>query len=399
MPPPGTLGLVDLRTIEQQSSPGVSMGVGFFATQQDLSPAYTLLGQGDCRELASTPMMRDIFAARVGYRPNGQTLCDLLWDVLTQGSDPTGMSQPRPMMPMPGGMLELHLGGHSLVKSAPFRWGDAPTAKIQELLRLEFRQHFDDADQGRIPPGHHRRVLDYWCEKYRLQGKDEWKQFVPTDLHKHVPGRLKHATTISDEFTAANGTILYSHSGGGFTWTEVRVLADDPTIVSNQLQANGSTFHFARAESDLSSDDMLTECIDCNFGSTSVSNSAGAIARIDGNLFAAVNMYNFRHQGNNSYVLQKYVAGTVTNLATGSVATTANERIGCSANGSTVDGQVNSAVQASVTDTSVVGFTRSGLMIARIASMTMGSWQAADQASAGTPQLFFRKRSNSLIQR
>src|SRR5690606_29965122 len=120
-----------------------------------------------------------------------------------------------------------------------------------DVLRRHFRQHFDDAQAGRIRQEHHRRVLDYWCEKHRLNGDRDWEQLVPSDLRRHVEGRLRHETVVSDDFNRSDGSL--GSSSEGWSWAEV---AGSWSIASNvATQSTTASAGAARAEFDLSSDD------------------------------------------------------------------------------------------------------------------------------------------------
>src|SRR5690606_11362738 len=128
--------------------------------------------------------------------------------------------------------LDLHFGGHSLVKRERFRFGVHPhTAKIEALLQRDFRRLFDATERsGLRDRAHHRRVLDYWIDKYRLdkQDRESWGRLIPSDLRQHVEGPIKHETTVSDDFNRANQQL-----GASENWTEVN---GDWEIRSNAVQ-------------------------------------------------------------------------------------------------------------------------------------------------------------------
>jgi hypothetical protein len=79
---PGVSGGVDLRPLALQASQGGQAGYGFASREESISPAVL-----------------DEWAAKCGYRPQGKNRVDLLWDQLTNGSDPAGDEGPKPLMP------------------------------------------------------------------------------------------------------------------------------------------------------------------------------------------------------------------------------------------------------------------------------------------------------------
>ena len=206
-PPPGCLGAVDLRTVPQMGQAGGMPGMGVFAAPGTLSGDYALLGEHPTARTGGAA--RDAWESLTGYRPAGARPIDLLWDALTAGSDPDGGGAPKPLLPSRQGRghwADLRLAGRH--RSEPFAWGEdaAATERVRDALQRDFRAHFAAAQTGRFrDPQHHRRVLDFWCEEY---GVTNWQEFVPADLRADVRGRLKHATTLTDDFNRADAASL-----------------------------------------------------------------------------------------------------------------------------------------------------------------------------------------------
>src|SRR3990167_11154916 len=82
--PNGCVGMVDLRTLPQQSKAGgAPEGFGFFASSIDLVEGTNfLLGEGDLRSLDIPTNIKSAWNTRLGYRPVGTTLNDVLFDML-----------------------------------------------------------------------------------------------------------------------------------------------------------------------------------------------------------------------------------------------------------------------------------------------------------------------------
>ncbi len=382
--PAGSVGGVDLRTIAQMSAAGgAPQGTAFVAALQPTGGVAVAAALHMADE-AATVAMRDAWEAGTGFRPDGATLADLLADQLTAGSDPAGESGPKPLLPGVDGVLRVFLGGHSEVWRQPFRFGPHPhTSKVRELLRRDFERVWESTN------GHDvcRKVLDDHCLKYRV---DDWREFVPTRLHAHVPGRLPRETSLVDDFTRADGDTI----GNQLSWTEynnnfsgsastagdawdtasnaAKVAQDDPAFVQ-----------LARAESDLSSDDhyaqiTLTDVSHAN-------DQLGPVTRFE-NGSGNDSMYIHRVlQTNDTIAVTKLVGGTISDVGTPVAQTPANGGVvRGSADGSTIKTYYGGVEKCSETDTSVTGHLRCGIYGYRFGGTpVVDSFEAAD-LGAGT---------------
>ena len=380
-PPSGVVGCIDFAPLAVQGAPAVDRPVGLFVTTAAVLPSeYALLAEGDCRELAATSAMQSAFQSLVGYRPNGDKLVDLIYDTLTDGSDPNGEDGPLPLVPGVSGWCDLHLGGHSRVLSAKLEWGRSCSrgrnhwGKIRTLLRKHFERHFSDAKSGKLKDAeHHRRVLDFWCDKYGLKGPEDWKELVPDRLQRDVPGRLKHETTITESWPTNSTTIS---TGQDLTWTETN---GDLEVRGGRLgEVLEDGFGEARAESDLSGDDQYAKAL--AYDSGTANSGVRLLARFDP---AARTYYAYaRESGAQDFALQKRVTGTLTVLTTAAGAGPSDgTEVKCEINGSTLKGYDDGVEQLSITDTSITGYLRTG-----ITARTNGeaeSFEAADLAPAG----------------
>jgi hypothetical protein len=376
--PAGAIAGIDLRSLPTIGSEGVSL---FWTPDAvTLDSSYRLLGQGHISNVVPNGATRNAFASALGIGSlDGTTLLELLWDVLTLKADSTGMSAPKPLMPMMNGNLELHLSGHSAVMVKPFDLESPVGAKVLDVLRNDYREYRNAARDGKMShPEQHRKVLDFWCEKYRT---NNWEIFIPADLPKE--GRLKHSTTISESFDKADGDIL----GPDLTWTE---LANDIDIISSKARSRTAAVSGrARADSDLSSSDNYVQAI-CRSVAT-LGSLPGMISRKDssatetyyvGRLIAAV--------ADDKHLL-KLISGTATLLG---VVTTHEDhsvdytvRFIC--NGSTLSVNIDTVEEDSTTDTSVTSGLRTGLHGFQ-SGADLASWddfEASDLAVAAAPTL------------
>jgi hypothetical protein len=372
-PPPGTVGLVDLATPSQCAEPSdpTKRGLGFFATPNTLDSSYTILGNGDLRSINARLADRSAWKTLLGYIPQGTTIMDCLWDHLTNGADATGAATCFPLVPNADGWMDLHLGGHGRLQGERLEWGKPGsrgtdhTPKIRLMLRAQFRLLWQ-ANQTFA-----RKWLDMQCIKFAIA---DWKELVPLDLQASVPGRLPHSTTITDDFTRADGTTI----GNLLSWTEVQ---GDFQTVSNQVKLNlyDGTYCFARAESDLSSADHYAQYA---FTSGGGDVQMGPVVRFAG---AALTAYLMLARPSDSiFYTYKIVAGSFTQLQTTTLAIS-DATYKTQANGSTISIFKNGANQTDVTDTSITGNTRTGIMLRAPSATgnTVDDFQAADLGGGG----------------
>ncbi len=322
-----------------------------------------------------SPGSRGLFAAdRLGldYEPVAEAdLTAFAWHALTTFAAPDGMEQVGPLVPTLEGVLELHLGPLGRVRAERFVWGQhGHTNRLRDLLRLHFQQRWA------VNRDHARRCLDYECLKYGLHG-DLWRELVPRDLLPHVPGRLPHATSYSDNFNRADSYLNVADwscdaIGGGVPNFE---------IVSNKLKQvnNTGAFYFARYDHDLSGTDH-TVTLDYSTGSGVL--QCGPTARVSSSDFHTCYFGSSRID-NTTFNVYKVSAGTLStaiDTGTGNGAPPFTMSLTC--NGSTItysDGVANH----SVTDPGgITTGTRGGLAALNAGStLTLDNWTAADLAS------------------
>lgn len=368
--PNSSVGGVDLRPLPAQGiAGGTPQGFAFATTMQPVDGVEVARSLHFGQE-AVTTLMRDAWASAMTYRPDGINLVDLLWDQLTAGSDPDGIDGPKPLMPGTDGMLKLFVGGHSLVKQERFRFGVHPhTGKVRDLLQRQFAESWERTNGA----DHCRRVLDYTCEKYRVE---DWREFVPANLRAHVPGRLKHATTITDDFNRSDAGSLGT-SAGGWSWAEV---VGSWAIASNvAFRDDATTDGVARAESDLSSDDHYGQVVASNLFAESY---AAGVARLSS---SATTYYVSIVNQEANRGLWKVVSGAFTRLATPATEDPNNKSQKTEADGSTIKGYSDGVEVASSTDTAITGNLRTG-MTARATNNIADNFEAADLAVGSDPQ-------------
>src|SRR5581483_1370090 len=142
--PAAAVGMIDLRPLPAQAQAIAASGIGFFATDDaadlGLVGDYTLLGQGDLRSLTPIAKSRRALASALGLNGlAGATLIECLWDAMTVQADHTGASGVKPLMPTSSRVLELHLGGHSLVMAKVLDLAMPEAENVKALMQEDFR--------------------------------------------------------------------------------------------------------------------------------------------------------------------------------------------------------------------------------------------------------------------
>jgi len=328
-------------------------------TNGSLLPSeYAILGEGDCREISSSGYMQSVFQSIANYRAQGDRLHELIMDCLTNGSDVDGATGPVPIVPDTRKSMDLLMPGHGCVLRERLQWGKPTsrgrsyTTRLKQLLRVKFQSIFNDSMSGKLRDSqHHRRVLDFWCDKY---GVDDWTEFVPTRIQSDIPGRLKHETTVSDDFDRADAATL------GAGWSVM--IAALHRIISNQASGHTSDANNrSRYDSDLSSDDATYQCDTVREPTT-----ASAIGILGRCASAADTAYAWRLHSATAATrtFGKYVAGTLTTLSsdtTAPPAVTFTPMLSCNGSAQKVYLDAVEVVSLGVTDTSITSGLRGGM--------------------------------------
>ncbi|MSR57822.1 MAG: hypothetical protein EXS05_09125, partial [Planctomycetaceae bacterium] len=279
---PICLGSIDLASVGQimAAKPGQPRGVGIFSIDSfpmGTGSAYVPITVEDPRDAKPDGRILDAWESITGFRPQGDTIADLLWDHLTRGADPAQLDGPGLMMPDTRGRLELWLA-NQLVRSQRFVWGDDAqyTAKLQDVLTrrlVEVRQRAIAGEcrdkLGRVDFASHRKFSDALCEKYagtNQQKKEDFFEAIKPAAWDAAETLVTHETVITESFNQGDSTTL----GPDLGWTEV---TGDLQTVSNvcKMVGAGNTVGRARATTDLSSNDNYAQCTVDSAGATNAS--------------------------------------------------------------------------------------------------------------------------------
>lgn len=370
--PPSGFNSLDLRTLDQMSVAGGDPGPGLFVGNGVLGSDYDLLGEGGWNDILPTTRQKQAIPVRAGYSVEGETLQQIVLNLITNGADPDGLEACRPIVPTSSRRLEIRIGGQS--HSEDFQWGSKHTAILKDALRKEFEQHFQNAKGGKLRDAeHHRRVLDAWCDKYKIDKEEGWKEFVPNNLQKDVPGTLKHSTTYTESFDRADSTTVM---GVDLTWNQVSGTWGTYTNGGYKV-ASEVTNNFARAEHDVSSSDHYAEFTSLSFG---LNIGHGPAARFSSSAETCYFSANFT--GGGTLYLYKHIAGTPTSIGSVGQGWSSGDVTKVECNGSTIRVLINTVQQISVTDTAIASGTRGGVY-SHFVGGAFDNWSLSDLAGGG----------------
>ena len=361
--PTGTVGLVDLRPV----APSLTMG--FFATTIALGSDYTAFGDGVNRleDVALTPQQRSLWSSALGIGAiSGNRLIDALWETLTLYGDPDGGVICPPLMPTHRGILELHLGGHSLIRNDRFTGPQHPAwPRIQALVQRNYRAIRTEAMRNHRGPGAptiHSKYLECMRRKLRCP----WEDLIPGDLPRERP--MRPDTTVTDDFNRANESLDAGN------WTEA---SGNWSVTSNE--ATDSAAGYARYGTALSSDDMYSQL---NMGA--IGRGAGPCARFDTGSITLYSLECGNTSGSVPLAIVKVVSGTRTSL-TNKTKESQSLLNKLEVSGSSLEAFVDGVSELTLTDTAVSGYTSAGIGDT-FGSRTMDNFEAADLvAASGNP--------------
>lgn len=365
VPPAGATG-IDLRSI-----PGhADLTYGLFWSDKPFGQDYRAVGRGDLRDITNAP--RDVIASMFGLRTlAGDTLADLIWGLLTVDADPNGENRAPPIMPTRRRQMELVLSGHGPVAQKRFEPGLSEAPPVRDLLQRQYRRIRQAALDGLLKDDvHHRRVLDYWCEKYGLTED----YFRPPDLPPET--RVGHETTITESFNKTDGSL-----GPDLTWVDFHN-SGVYEVVSQAAERVASSLGATRANSALSSDDHYAQA---EFSSLAFSDrTAGVMARQAGD--ATQTYYMALADGPTNGETWKIISGSNTSVGAQGGTFAAGDVIQLECDGSTITRKKNGSTQNSTTDTAISGNLYTGLasVHAIAGSPAVDNFEAADLSSGTT---------------
>ena len=372
------LGAVDLRSLPAQGrAGGVPEGYGFFSYSQQVAiPDSIYLGDSLDTIVSNLKKAQVRTALNITGSFQSDTVRDILWDIVTVHSDPTGETAVMPLMPTGRLELELYLGGSSFVKREAFDIGTHPHKdKVLAVIRNEYRNiRENDISFG---SSHYLKVLGAWKEQYKVADESI---FIPADLPKERAEAP--STTIGDTFEEASDTDLSLHTAtgpnGGFTWTELQGDIDvfGASDKAGETAGNAAT---ARANFDLSSDNHYAQAA-METSSSTGTQEASVFTRKDATTTMTFYEAQARFRSDEIYH-RVFSNGVSTHMSGSPISYTFNDNtqylIKHVSDGSTQTVYVNGVSVHAVTDTGIINNLRTGIR-ARTVNLLVDNFEAGD---------------------
>jgi hypothetical protein len=364
--PPGTIGSVDLSAVGARNRVFVTSDQPFTSGGDILA---TFGSGARLDQLTLTGRERNNWNSLLGVSvPNGTTLLDALWDVLIIHADPNGAARARPIMPTRRGVLELHLGGHSLLRAE--KLPENPTLhpawpNIQAVKHRTCRKIYQHDETLA------RKWLGNEQTRFRLTDEAATELLVPDDLPRLSP--IRPTTTITDNFNRANSTSLGT-SSEGWSWTSFRFgVQNDQAYQTGSATQGGN----ARAEIDLSSDDHYAEIVASGWGGSGAARTSVAARSDDADPVFNVVYYATEKRDPAIWGTDLRLLRTDTVLADADDGTSAPCTVRVEADGSNISAYVNGVLKIGpVTDTEITGWLRAGMRFRGLS--TADDFEAAD---------------------
>jgi len=362
-PPEGTVGALDLRPLAACAArEHHDRNVGLFVIRGErLSSDYVLLGGAlDDFPPASA---RDAIIKLLGLNHLASArLSHIVAEVVSLRGDPLGQERFRPLLPTSRGRFEIHLSPFGRIWSRAFA---GPQDPAWDGIRA-VRQH-DFAREFARSPDAARRFLGRLVRAYPVS---DWHDLVPHELWDHVSGPLEPHTTITESWNCDDHSgldcdlswTLWRQTGGSTGWevADHRARLEPGVTYVEQL---------ARAEADLSGDDHYAQVSVVALPSTTNDPSrAMACVRFGSGGAGEEDVYRWHihRESDDTYRVRwlKFVGGTTTGLGSGSVTVTPSFPVLLrgEADGSTLDGYLAGMLEQTVTDTSLAGQIRTGIV-------------------------------------
>jgi hypothetical protein len=361
-------GLIDLRSVPDMSlAGGTAQGYGLFAYDIPMG-ATGMHCLGGNLDAAMTLVQANTIALILG-KPMGsiraRDMRGIIEELLTSDADPTGLTFAKPVRSSRKLGLKINLGGYGTIVDKPF---STSSASFTATLGVRF------ADYRRLrAAGTPARTLRKWTgydmlQYYGRTGDEFVSQLVPPE---HVgDGWERPATTIGDTFTDTNGTSITAHTatgpGGGYGWS--LAAGDAMEIQSNEISTAGNNAsNHARANSDLSSDDMHATADIVAIAAVS-GRAAGTLIRWDSVATPDETFYRarLRRSGANCHIrISKYESASATQLLDGGTFTCPSFPVTFrfEMDGSDMEVFLNAVSQETLTDTSITGNVRAGIYL------------------------------------
>lgn len=401
--PSGSACVLDLRPLSEQAKSSQSSGYGLFAWASSPPGDLVSLGSGYAPELIVDNAARNELRIKLGLsaNPSGATLAEVMADVLGSLADPSGASMAKPIMPTSGGVLELHLEGHSRIWSRRINAAEVLSANPKghaSRVRDVIRADLDEAERlGGAP-----------LLQKALGAKLLGLGFAADEIAKGAVGRkgeidrlmsaavkAKHGanakpkkpeTSFTENFDGAYSNTL----GKQLSWEELS-LAGAPA--DNWQNANNrarylSASAIARCTSAVSSSNNYAQAVWVASDDGANNHQAGPICRMaSGAVVTGYYAAGYRYYSPDAFILGKIVSGTLTGLVSYDADISMPTTFRVSADGSSISSASLGVTRSTLTDTSISSGYLGGMYGTRFGGAVeseLDDWELTDIVSGGS---------------
>ncbi|MCF6327573.1 MAG: hypothetical protein L3J21_09825 [Devosiaceae bacterium] len=364
-PPEGTIGTIDFRNTEECSrKSGIpsSGACGIFVTNKKMVDAGLFLGQSaDARIKKKEKLSLEKKLNLAKGVITGNTIADIIGQLLTEQADPTGEDRWKPLM-----SRCVSLCDRKEIWTGCFQKNAIWKKLFIAAKQHDFRAIYQDLLDGNCHEDHPGMVLDYWSKRHCIDAQ----LLVPSDIPRQ--DIKPHKTIIGDTFQGVDGTLIQNHTAtgpnGGFTWSVVAgdgVINVPSTGINNGesvLRTNSSGFseNNFRTNGTVSGDDHYAEA-DYTYSSGG-NHDLRVYTRFDQNSWTGYLVLAIRSSSNNTQLFKVVNgAGTLINNYSDFPSPPQQRRYKLESDGSTHTPTVDGIVFASQTDTTITGFFRAGV--------------------------------------
>jgi len=393
-PPEGTISCLDLRSnIDQANLNGD--GYGLFVTTKSLDSDYELLSSSDFRSARTATQHQNIFESLLGYRPDGDMVSDLIFDILTRGSHPDGLAGVKTLMSA-NNIMDLNMINIGRVKRRGVKPNGSDFNRIRDVRREDYRK-IRQADGGNNA---HLKFLAMLGQEFNIRNPED--QFIPIDLPRERP--VRPSTTLNESFPTDGGTLT---TGQDQTWDSD---AGKATVISSQLSSDSGAINVGNGgiftiSTNLSYDNMFTRmniiALDRSGGGSGNNSVAGCIIRYTGTgpdfYVASIEQEPTTPGSDVLYSFEKIVGGVTTIIIAETDFTgtkTGMKRLECVASTFCFHDQENSEI-FSTTDTSLTGNLQGGVWMNADNTQDAGDIVLDDVTVSDERLIFFCGRLNA----
>ena len=390
--PDNTIASIDLRNMATQSSSNHFNGVGngFFCTDSsiDLGSDYTLLGIGNhITETDPESGAKSAWNSLFGVLPTGNFLIDYLSFTLTNGSDPEGLSAPKPLIPgaAPVGEVTISLEGHSVVfrRTINVSTGNSQHAKnVRDRLQKDIESIWDqDELLGRKVLGFNKRKFgqawDDSNEDYLLTAKLKSKNKGSNGQCRAEKPETSYTETWPTAGTPGTGQDYGWGFQAGYT---VGVAVSSGTLSNNNT---ATEWRIVMSSAVSGSDVTVYPKFLTYAGGVSHQYTMGRCAGTsDQTTFYGV--YAYYTGSEYKHLIYKFVSDSPTLISDGTNTLSNGDTWGLKAVGSTISRMKNGTSLADVTDTAISSGTYGGIGgYAQATGFASDDWVFSDYSSGG----------------